>query len=53
MEINNENEKYIIHFMFSYKYSTHQIIMDTCNGKQCQHNITSYGETTNHTKHHT
>ena len=26
MEINNENEKiYILHFMFSYKYSTYQI----------------------------
>ena len=33
MKINNENETYILHFMFSYKYSTYQIFMDTCNGK--------------------
>ena len=26
MKINNENEKYIIHFMFSHKYSTYQIL---------------------------
>ena len=31
MKINNENETYILHFMFSYKYSTYQIFMDTCN----------------------
>ena len=53
MKINNVNERYILHFMFSYKYSTYQIIKDPCNGKQCQHNISSYGETTDHTKHHT
>ena len=45
MKINNENEKYTLHLMFSYKYSTYQIIKDTCNEKQCQHNISSYGET--------
>ena len=33
MEINNENENYILHFMFSYKYPTYQIFMDTCNEK--------------------
>ena len=38
MEINNENEKCILHFMFSYKYSTYQIFMDTCNEKY-QNNI--------------
>ena len=53
MKINNENEKYIIHFMFSYKNSIYQIIKDPCNGKQCQHNISSYGGTTHHTKHDT
>ena len=37
--------------MFSYKYSTYQIIKDPCNGKQCQNNISSYGEITHHTKH--
>ena len=31
MKIYNENEKYILHFMFSCKYSTYQIYMDTCN----------------------
>ena len=49
MMINNKNEKYTLHFMFSYKYSTYQIIKDPSNGKQCQHNISSYGETTHHT----
>ena len=34
MRIDNENESYTLHFMFSYKYSTYQIFMDTCNGKQ-------------------
>ena len=53
MKLNNENKKYILHLMFSYKYSTYQIIKNPFNGKQCQHNISSYGETTNHTKHHT
>ena len=38
--------------MFSYKYSTYQIIKDPCN-EQYQNNISSYGETTDHTKHHT
>ena len=35
MEINNENEKYIyiLHFMFSYKYSKYEIIKDPSNGK--------------------
>ena len=31
MKKNNENEKYIIHFMFSYKNSIYQIIKDSCN----------------------
>ena len=31
MKIYNENEKYILHFIFSYKYSTHQIIKNPCN----------------------
>ena len=31
MKGNNENETYTLHFMFSYKYSTYQIFMDTCN----------------------
>ena len=26
MEINNENEIYTLHFMFSYKYSTYQVM---------------------------
>ena len=34
MEINNENETYTSHFMFSYRYYTYQIFMDTCNEKQ-------------------
>ena len=52
MEINNEKENihYISYFI---KDSPYQIIKDPCNGKQCQHNILSYGETTHHTKHHT
>ena len=36
--------KIYITFQFSHKYSTYQIIKDPCNEKQCQHNITSYGE---------
>ena len=47
MKINNENETYILHFMVSYKYSTNQIFMDTCNGKQYQKNVSTYGETRN------
>ena len=47
MKINNENETYILHFMFSYKYSTYQIFMDTCNGKQYQKNVSTYGEIRN------
>ena len=51
MKINNENETYTFHFMFSYKYSTYQIFMDTCNRKekrkQYQNNISSYDETRN------
>ena len=31
MKINNENEKHIIHFMFSYKNSIYPIIKDPCN----------------------
>ena len=47
MKINNENETYILHSMFSYKYSTYQIFMDTCNEKQYQNNISTYEETGN------
>ena len=36
MKLNNENESYILHVMFSYKYSTYKIFMDICNGKQYQ-----------------
>ena len=46
MKINNENETNTLH-------STYQIIKNPCNGKQCQHNISSFGETTDHKKHHT
>ena len=54
MKIYNENEKYILQFIFHTLHSTSQIIIkDPCNEKQCQHNISSYGETTCHTKHHT
>ena len=31
--INNENETYALQFVFSYKYSTYQIFIDTCNIK--------------------
>ena len=47
MKINNENETYILHFMFSYKYSTYLIFMYTCNGKQYQKNVSTYEETRN------
>ena len=47
MKLNNENETYILHFIFSYKYSTHQIFMDTNNGKQYQKNVSTYEETRN------
>ena len=47
MKRNNENEIYTLHFMFSYKYSTYLIFMDTCNGKQYQKNVSTYGETRN------
>ena len=47
MRINNENETYTLHLMFSYKYSTYQIFMDTCNGKQYQNNVSTYEETKN------
>ena len=47
MKINNENEIYTLHFMFSYKYSTYQIFMDTCNGKQYQKNESTYEKTRN------
>ena len=53
MKTNNENETYTIRFMFSYKNSMYQIIKDPCNGKQCQHKISSYGERTNQTRHNT
>ena len=43
MKIYNENETYILHFMVAYKYSTYQIFMDTCNGKQYQKNVSTYG----------
>ena len=46
IKINNENEKYILHFIFHTLRSTYQIIKGPCNEKQCQHNISSYGETT-------
>ena len=45
--------KIYITFHISYKYSTYQINKDPCNEKQYQHNISSYGETTDHAKHHT
>ena len=47
MKINNENETYVLHFMFSYKYSTYQIFMDTCNRKQFQNNVSTYEKTRN------
>ena len=47
MKINNENETYILCFMFPYKYSTYLIFMDTCNGKQYQENVSTYEETRN------
>ena len=33
MKIDNENETYTLHFMFSYKYSTYQTIKDPCKRK--------------------
>ena len=47
MKINNENETKILHYMFSYKYSTYPIFMDTCNGKQYQKNVSTHEETRN------
>ena len=47
MKINNENETYLLHFMFSYKYSTYKIFMDTCSGKQYQNNVSTYEKTRN------
>ena len=44
--INNENGTYTLHFMFSCKYSTYQIFMDTCNEKY-QNNRSTYEETRN------
>ena len=41
--MNNEKKQKTLH-------STYQIIKDPCNGKQCQHNISSYGETKDHKK---
>ena len=52
MKINNENEIYTLHFMFSYKYSTYQIFMDTCNGKHYQNNVSTYEEARNMTQHY-
>ena len=46
MKINNENEIYTLHFMFSYKYFTYQIFMDTCNEK-FQNIISTCEETRN------
>ena len=46
MKINNENEIYTLHSMFSYKYSTYQIFMDTCIEKY-QKNVSTYEETRN------
>ena len=43
MKINNENETYLLHFMFSYKYSTYQMFVDTCNEKY-QNNISTCEE---------
>ena len=48
-----EMKKIYITFHILHKYSTYQIINDPCNGKQCQYNISSCGETTDHTKHDT
>ena len=31
MKINNENEKYILYFIFHTLHFTYQIFMDTCN----------------------
>ena len=45
MKISNENENYTLHFIFHTKKTTYQIIKDPCNEKQCQHKISSYGET--------
>ena len=46
MKINNENEKYTLHFVLSHKYSTYQIFMDTSNEKY-QNNVSTYEETRN------
>ena len=46
MKINNENVKLYITFHISYKYSTYQIFMDTCNEKY-QKNISTCEETRN------
>ena len=51
MKINYEHEKYMLHFIFHTNIYISNF-MDTCNGKQCQRNISSYGETKHHTKHH-
>ena len=45
IKMNNENDVYILHSMFSYKYSTYKIFMDTCNEKQYQNNISTYEKT--------
>ena len=44
-EDRKRKRKIYITFHISYKDYTYQIIKDPCNGKQYQHNITSYGET--------
>ena len=45
IKINNEKKQKTLH-------SKYQILKDPCNGKQCQHSISSYGETTDHTRQH-
>ena len=53
MKINNENENYTLHFIFHTNIlhikSSRIPVMKK---KQCQHNMSSYGETKDHTKHH-
>ena len=47
MKINNENEEYILHFLFHTLHSTYQIINDPSNGKRCQH-IKLWGDKRSH-----
>ena len=44
----NENETYTLHFMFSYKFSTYQIFMDTCNQKYQKKHIKLWGDNRSH-----